>query len=166
MKIIDIELDIEVQAEITKATKKDIKMISKAKTFVFDWRIYERSDEYEIFKLCIEETKEILGLMCLKDWPERGHKYVEVVTLELRSDQIGRRKKYTRMAGCLFAFAARVSFQKGHDGWLMLIAKTKTAPVFEKEYGFFHLGTINSLAPKMASGSDNSEWLISEYLDH
>jgi hypothetical protein len=165
MEIIDTELDKGVHATISKATKKDIRAIAKAKTFGFNWSMYW-DPKYELFKLCVEETKEILGLMCLRDRPEPGFKFVEVVTLELRRDQIGKIKRYDRIAGCLFGFAARISIRNGYSGWLLLVAKTKTAPIFEEKYGFHYLGLIRSLAPKMASDEDNSKKLISEYLEN
>lgn len=164
MIITDIENQTDVHAEISKATKKDIKDITKAKTFVFDWKRYLDSEEHQIYKLYTEETKEILGLMCLKNWPEPGFEYVEVVTLELRKDQIGKRKRYGRLAGCLFAFAASVSYENGFQGWISLVAKTKTAPIFAEKYGFHHIGMINSLTPKMASDHLNSSKLIQAYL--
>lgn len=164
MKIFDVEQQKDILARIKKATKKDLKEITKAKSFGFDWNEY-KDEKYEVFKLFIEETNEILGLMCVRDMPDPGFRFVEVVALELRLDQVGKNKRYDRIAGCLLGFAARISNRNGYRGYLYLLAKTKTASIFEKKYGFHNLGSINSLTPKLASDEENSDMIISRYLE-
>lgn len=72
---------------------------------------------------------------------------------------------YKNVAGCLLAFAARESFRLGFDGYLLLIAKTKSAEVFHGKYGFEYLSGKNSQGVRMRSDGLNSFNLAWTFLD-
>ena len=51
-----------------------------------------------------------------------------------------RNKIYEAVAGNLVAFACKVSFQRGFDGFLSFTAKTKLIEHYDKTLGAYHLG--------------------------
>jgi hypothetical protein len=161
MIIKDLTNGRDVDGEIERLTKADFKWIKKSRTFEFNWDEYSQQ---EVYKLVVRGTKEILGLMCIEDRSDPAFNCLEIVAIETRLDQRGKKKTYDRIAGCLFGFAARLAFKNGHEGMIFLIAKTKTAELFHKRYGFDYLGNINSVGTRMASEENNSQRLISNYL--
>lgn len=53
---------------------------------------------------------------------------------------LGRNKIYEGVAGNLVAFACKVSFQRGFEGFLSFTAKTKLIEHYEKTLGAYHFG--------------------------
>jgi hypothetical protein len=53
---------------------------------------------------------------------------------------LGRNKIYDGVPGNLVAFACKVSFQRGFDGFLSFTAKTKLIEHYEKSLGAYHFG--------------------------
>ena len=164
MIIKDLETENDIEAEIERITQADLRSIKKAKSFGFNWSEYAGAEQ-EVYKLIIKETGEILGLMCVIDRPEPGFNFLQIEAIEARLDQQGSGKRYGRIAGCLLAYAARLAIKKGHDGYILLVAKTEKAGLFHGKYGFDYIGDIGTLAPRMVSVRLNSLSLIRKYLD-
>ena len=53
---------------------------------------------------------------------------------------LGKDKTYLGVPGNLVAFACKLSFQRGFDGFLSFIAKTKLIEHYEKSLGAYHFG--------------------------
>jgi hypothetical protein len=53
---------------------------------------------------------------------------------------IGSTKVYEGVPGNLVAFACKISFQRGHEGNVSFISKTKLIEHYEKSLGAFHFG--------------------------
>ena len=53
---------------------------------------------------------------------------------------LGKNKMYEGVAGNLVAFACKVSFQRGFDGFLSFTAKTQLIKHYEKTLGAYHFG--------------------------
>ncbi len=53
---------------------------------------------------------------------------------------LGRNKLYEGVPGNLVAFACKVSFQHGFDGFVSFTAKTKLIEHYEKTLGAYHFG--------------------------
>lgn len=51
---------------------------------------------------------------------------------------IGKNKLYEGVAGNLVAYACKVSFQKGFDGYVAFVAKSKLIQHYEKTLGAYH----------------------------
>lgn len=60
--------------------------------------------------------------------------------LESASFNLGKNKLYVGVPGNLVAFACKVSFQRGFDGFVSFTAKTKLINHYEKTLGAYHLG--------------------------
>ncbi len=66
------------------------------------------------------------------------HIYMDLI--ESAPFNLGRNKIYEGVAGNLVAFACKVSFQRGFDGFLSFTAKTKLIEHYEKTLGTYHFG--------------------------
>jgi len=73
--------------------------------------------------------------------------------LESAPFNIGHNKLYEGVAGNLVAYACKVSFQKGFDGFVAFTAKTQLIKHYEKTLGAFHFKNqrmiIDTIAAKV-----------------
>ncbi len=143
-----------VEAEIELIAKDDWRAIKKNR-FGFDWKTEKH---LEVYKLFLPEDGKILGLMSLADVPEEFR--IEINLLESSIENVGRDKEYEHIAGCLIAFACRLAFQRGYQGFVSLTPKTKLIGHYQKAYGFEQFGR------QFGTDFYNSKRLIQKYLEH
>lgn len=97
--------------------------------------------------------------------PEPGFDYLEIDVIEIGKENRGAGNSLDRIAGCLLGYAALLSDEYGHDGYLGLVAKNHKASLFQNKYGFHCIGSIGVLGERMASETPNSIKLIKDYID-
>ncbi len=135
-----------IQVSITKIDTKEIAIINKSKKFDFNWN---KEKEFNVYKLTAIGSNEPLGLMSLAERP--GDYAVEIRLLGLSKENIGSKRKYGRIAGCLIAFACKESIVAGYDGYVCLKPKTQLKEHYSTKYGlqstklFFITEGLNSL---------------------
>ncbi len=162
MHIKDARTKENYEVIIKPVTTTEIKSLSGSNQFVFDWY---STIGCEVLKLTRVDSTEILGLMHIEDHPEPGHDYLEIKLLEVSSDNRENEKRYENIAGCLIAFACRISVVRGHGGFIMLISKTQTAAIYAEKYGFINIGSIGTIGQRMISDERNARILIKKYLE-
>ena len=137
---------------IEPMTTADFRIVKKSKRFPdFDW---DKEKNYDIYKLRLKDSDSIIGLMSLIYFDN----WVKINLLQSSIENIGKDKQFDRIAGCLIAFACRIAFRKGFDGFVALEPKTSLAQHYIKKYNFQICGRhINTEL-------GNSELLIQEYL--
>ena len=105
---------------IFQLSVKDIKQINKA-DWQFDWQEQLKLNDRETYKLVIENNPKIIqGLISLSD--QDDHIYMHLI--ESAKFNKGKTKIYAGVPGNLVAFACKLSFDKGYDGYLAFDAKT------------------------------------------
>lgn len=105
---------------IFQLSVKDIKQINKA-DWQFDWQEQLKLNDRETYKLVIENNPKIIqGLISLSD--QDDHIYMHLI--ESAKFNKGKAKIYAGVPGNLVAFACKLSFDKGYDGYLAFDAKT------------------------------------------
>jgi hypothetical protein len=129
-------------------------MADKSGHFVFSW---EAESEKEVYKLQLEATGVILGLMAIEDTPQEMR--IDINVLEASKANVGQNKIYEGIAGCLIAFACRMAFLNGYGGFVSLTPKTLLREHYKDIYGFVEMGT------KVCSFDENSRLLIKNYLE-
>jgi len=98
----------------------DIKLIKSA-DWQFNWRDQFKLHDRETYKLVIKDNPKIIqGLLSISD--QGDHIYMHLI--ESAKFNKGKNKIYTGVPGNLVAFACKVSFDKGYDGYLAFDAKT------------------------------------------
>jgi len=139
--------------EIKALTTKDFELIRREKQFSFDWDLEKA---YQLFKLVLKNTNTILGLMSLINYPNELR--IEIHLIELAAGNKGKNKKIERIAGCLIAHACKIAFEKGYDGFVSLVPKTKLIKHYQEAYGFQQFGR------QLALLDESSKKLIDKYL--
>jgi hypothetical protein len=123
--------------EISHLLISDLKQVTKKNGWLFNWRTELRSPEKEVYKLTIEGNPSIVqGLISLS--VETDHIYMHLI--ESAPFNKGRSKVYVGVPGNLVAFACRLSFQRGYDGFVSFRAKTKLIEHYKKTLGAYHFG--------------------------
>ncbi|MBA3828744.1 MAG: hypothetical protein H0X33_07390 [Taibaiella sp.] len=161
MKIINLHTNEEVEAIIEPIQIQDYKAIKSSKEFEFNWKAYK---DKEVYKLRLEETSAILGLICIVPYPDKGYQFLHIEAVEVGKPNKGKKKKLDKIAGCLIAFAGRQSFITGCTGVIMLVAKTEVANLYHSKYGFQFIGSMGTLGERMVSDYYNTNELIKKYL--
>lgn len=113
--------------DIFQLLGNDTKQINKAE-WQFKWQEQLKLTGRETYKLVIKDNPKIIqGLISLTD--QGDHIYMHLI--ESAKFNKGKTKIYTGVPGNLVAFACKLSFDKGYDGYLAFDAKTtlnKTLP--------------------------------------
>ncbi len=123
------------QTEVSKLTSLDLKTVTKKNGWNFDWKIEFNDIQKEVYKLTIVNNSKIIqGLLSITI--EQDHIYMNL--LESSPFNIGKNKLYEGVAGNLVAFACKVSFQKGYDGYVAFNAKTNLIKHYEENLGAYH----------------------------
>ena len=61
--------------------------------------------------------------------------------LESSPENVGRDKRFERIAGCLLSYAVRLSLSLDFEGCLTLLSKTDLIDHYEKKYMFLPFGS-------------------------
>ncbi|MEO6831142.1 MAG: hypothetical protein ABI378_02725 [Chitinophagaceae bacterium] len=149
----NIELDFEVDkltnsienvksgdsfsTEISLLIKAELKELNRKNGWQFDWAAEYKIPSREIYKLAIANNPNILqGVVSLE--VKSDHVYMHLI--ESAPFNIGKSKVYFGVSGNLVAFACKLSFQRGGDGFVSFRSKTKLIDHYEKTLGAVHFG--------------------------
>lgn len=123
--------------EITLLNKQEIKNISKKNGWRFLWAKEFKMPERDVYSLTITNNQNIIqGLISLEVKPD--HVYMHLI--ESAPFNFGKQKTYLGVPGNLVAFACKLSFQRGGEGYVSFVSKTKLIEHYEKTLGAIHFG--------------------------
>jgi hypothetical protein len=106
--------------DVIQLVSKDTRRINKA-DWQFNWQAQLKLADREVYKLVIKDNSKIIqGLICLTD--KGDHIYMNLI--ESAKFNKGKTKIYAGVPGNLVAFACKLSFAKGYEGYLAFDAKT------------------------------------------
>lgn len=115
--------------EISRLTKADLKQITRKNGWNFNWKKELDDNGREVYKLTIINNPNIIqGLMSFTI--NTDHVYMNL--LENAPFNLGRNKLYEGVAGNLVAYACKVSFQHGFEGYVSFTAKTKLIDHYQR----------------------------------
>jgi hypothetical protein len=136
------------QTEVSRLTSLDLKAIAKNNKWIFDWQSEFNDIKKEVYKLSIVNNSSIIqGLISITI--EQDHVFMNL--LESAPFNLGKNKLYEGVAGNLVAFACKVSFQKGFDGFIAFTAKTNLIKHYEESLGAFHFKNHRMIIETLAS---------------
>lgn len=125
------------RTDISLVTKHDLKIITKSRGWSFDWKYEFNKLDREVYKLTIIDNPDVLqGLVSLTVNPD----HVYMFLLESAPFNIGKSKLYEGVPGNLVAFACKLSFQRGGEGFVSFESKTKLIDHYVKSLGAYHFG--------------------------
>jgi hypothetical protein len=114
-----------------------LKQTTKKNGWQFNWKQELANNDKEVYKLTIVNNADIIqGLISFTIKPD--HIYMDLI--ESAPFNLGRNKIYEGVAGNLVAFACKIAFQRGFDGFISFTAKTKLIEHYEKTLGAYHFG--------------------------
>jgi hypothetical protein len=136
------------QTDISRLTRTDLKTVSKKNGWNFNWSQELDNNSREVFKLTITNNPNIIqGLLSFTIKPD--HLYMNL--LESAPFNLGHKKLYDGVPGNLVAYACKVSFQNGFEGFVSFTAKSKLIEHYEKTLGAFHFGNqLMIIQPQVA----------------
>lgn len=125
------------QTEISLLNSVELRSITKKNKWNFNWKAEYKRPEREIYKLTIVNNPNVIqGLVSLE--VKSDHVFMHLI--ESSPFNIGTNKVYLGVPGNLVAFACKLSFQRGGDGYVSFIAKTKLIDHYINTLGAFHFG--------------------------
>ena len=134
--------------EVSILTKSDLKNITKKNGWNFNWKTEFKNEKSEQYKLTITNNPNIVqGLLSITI--ENDHVFMDLV--ESAPYNIGQNKLYEGVAGNLVAYACKVSFQKGFEGYIAFTAKTQLIKHYEETLGAFHFKNQRMIIDTRAS---------------
>lgn len=107
--------------DVSLLSKIDLKQTLKVKGWLFDWKKELAVPDREVYKLTIVNNPLIIqGVASLSI--KADHIFLNLI--ENAPFNKGKTKLYEGVAGNLVAFACRLSFQRGNDGFVSFHSKT------------------------------------------
>ncbi|MFM8513316.1 MAG: hypothetical protein ACKOBI_06200 [Bacteroidota bacterium] len=123
--------------DVHPISKTDLKNVNKRNKWLFNWAEEFKMTDRTVFKLTIRNNPDIIqGLLSISDYKE--HFYLHLI--ESAPFNLGRHKLYVGVPGNLFAFACKISWDKGYQGFTSFTSKTKLIEHYEKTLGATHIG--------------------------
>ena len=153
-KLVKIDIDLLTQCLIRKKDDKIIKTKIKEivvqdynlKDWEFNW-IDESKKGNKILGLFAENDKRLQGI--IEYYENKERRLLEVILVEIapfnnyhNPKNYLKSKEYLGVGGHLFAEVARISFEKGYDGYVSFLAKTNLKEHYKKTLGAKQLSYI------------------------
>ena len=141
--------------EVARLTNKDVKLITKKNGWNFNWKKELDNHAKEVYKLTVQNNPDIIqGLLSITI--EADHIFMDL--LESAPFNIGKNKLYEGVAGNLVAYACKISYQHGFEGYIAFTAKTKLIEHYENTLGAYHFSKQRMILP-----STSAKVLIEKY---
>jgi hypothetical protein len=135
----------------------DFKSVTKKGVWLFDWRNEFKKPDRDVYKLNIVNNQTVIqGLISLS--VKTDHVYMHLI--ESAPFNKGKDKVYAGVPGNLVAFACKLYFQRGFEGYLSFLSKTNLINHYEKTLGATHVGGI-----LMIINTISALRLINKYFD-
>lgn len=123
--------------EVSLLTKTELKLLTKKNGWNFNWTNEFKIPTREVYKLTITNNPNIIQRVVSLE-VKTDHVYMHLI--ESAPFNIGRNKTYLGVPGNLVAFACKLSFQRGGEGYVSFLSKTKLIDHYEKSLGAVHFG--------------------------
>jgi len=168
VKILEVKSNKLVDAQIIEGKERMLPGIQEGWRFNF-FKRSKSKDHSNTYALVVEQNKEIVEGCLIYRMKKAIEPYIAYV--EVAPHNKGIHKIHDRVAGCLIAFACRLSFLMGKDhfmGWLAfdVLEESKEDEVrlmnlYSKKYYAQRFGQTTT----MIISPENGEKLIEEYLE-
>lgn len=166
VKIFEIETATESNSRISKVGSGNPSLPTITDGWRFNFRKHSRSKGFETYVLAKENSPNLIEGSLIIHHNDVGQSYMAYI--EVAPHNRGDLKKNDWVAGCLIAFACRLSFMNGNEGYLAFDVienheedAQKLMQVYSQKYGALRLdgSTTMIILP------EGSEKLIEEYLE-
>ena len=125
------------QTDISLVDNNDLKSITKKNGWLFNWESEYKQPDRDVYKLTISGNPEIVqGLISITERED----YVYMHLIESAPFNLGKNKVYVGVPGNLIAFACRIAFHRGFDGYVSFTAKSQLIEHYQKTLGAINIG--------------------------
>jgi hypothetical protein len=143
------------QTDISLVDHIDLKSVTTKNGWLFNWKSEFKRPDRDVYKLTISGNPEIIqGLISISERDD----YVYMHLIESAPFNLGCKKVYVGVPGNLVAFACRISFHRGFDGYVSFTSKTQLIEHYQNT-----LGAINVGGHLMVINTDAALRLIDKY---
>jgi hypothetical protein len=152
-----IENNITGEVFDTSVTKlgKTVREDFNPANWLFDWITEFGLPNRDVYKLTTINNPSIIhGLVSFED----KFDYIFIHLVESANFNKGTNKMYLGVAGNLFAFACKLSFSKGYEGYIAFDSKSALIDHYVKKLGATHIN-----AQRMFIDSINALYLVKKY---
>ncbi|MEP7268009.1 MAG: N-acetyltransferase [Saprospiraceae bacterium] len=140
MNVVEVLTGNICQVEVELVEKTDFRLLTKSRYF-FDWK---KEKNYEIYKLKMKDSNEILGLISLERFTDEWRIHIRLLTVSIENKGID--KKYDKIAGNLIAHAAKIAVKEyGALACVSLRPKSKITQHYIDKYKMNITGLTLSL---------------------
>jgi hypothetical protein len=140
---------------VLEVSSNDLKLVTKNRGWNFNWKGELKKEGTKVYKLTIVNNTDIIqGLISIED--KGDHIFVNLI--ENAPFNIGKQKLYEGVPGNLFAFACKLSWDNGNQGFVSFISKTKLMEHYNKI-----LGAVNVFDQRMVIEPREALKLIKKY---
>ena len=108
------------KTEIALLRVDDIGFIHRKNGWFFNWEEEYKKTKRHVFKLTLDKDKLIQGLISLEPFEN----YIEMHLIESAPHNYGTTKRFIGVPANLVAFACKLSFDSGFEGFVGFTAKT------------------------------------------
>ena len=123
--------------EIILLEKSDLKTITKKNGWLFNWNSEYKKPDRDVYKLTISSNVSIIqGLISVTE--KKDHVFMHLI--ESAPFNRGKNKIYLGVPGNLVAFACKISFHRGFEGYVSFRSKSDLIEHYEKILGAEHIG--------------------------
>ncbi|HEV2481548.1 MAG TPA: hypothetical protein VGS79_17880 [Puia sp.] len=110
------------ETEVLRVSAAEIKKVHKKDGWFFNWKTEFRESARNLYKLVLAGNNTIQGLISLEPVPNQL--FIEMHLIEAAPHNHPSQKKFAGVAGNLVAFACKMSFDLGFEGYVAFTAKT------------------------------------------
>lgn len=168
VKILKIDENILVDAKISDAKSVKLNLPSITDGWRFNFKKHSKEASHATYILVSEETPDVIEGCLIFEMKKKVEPYMAYVEIAPHNKGLG--KKYERVAGCLIAFACRLSFIKANEpfrGYLVFDVleedkanEIKLMAVYSIKYNALRYGDTTMIIPP-----EGGEKLITEFLN-
>jgi hypothetical protein len=168
VKILKIEGNVLVDAKISDSKSVKINLPSVTDGWRFNFNKHSKKKKFETYILVSEETSEKIEGCLIFEMKDKVEPYMAYV--EIAPHNKGTVKEYVNIAGCLIAYACRLSFTKGEgdfEGWLAFDVleedkedEIKLMSLYSQKYNALRFGDTTMVIPP-----EGGQKIIDEFLN-
>lgn len=140
--------------EVVPIVIADLKIILKKNGWRFNWKRELKYGDRQLYKIVVKGDTAIQGLISLQHFEN----YIELHLIETAPHNYGKSKRYIGVPGNLVAFACKMSFDKGFDGFVAFTAKTQLI-----QHYIDTLGAELILKSRMCISANSAKKLVNSY---
>jgi hypothetical protein len=129
--ILEVKSNKSFDTDVLPLSRKEAISIHKKDGWNFNWKSEYGKENRQLYQLVIEGTKRIQGLLSI----EIMDRHIEMHLIENAPHNLGKSKEYIGAATNLVAFACKISFELGFDGFVSFLPKTRLFEHYRKTLG-------------------------------